>query len=773
MKRKFILSLFLVLSIFTKNLAQNINMGFEGSCSNPSNAFFTGCFPNWISACGSPDVSSNTSGISAFEGSKYVHMYGAWRGFSCLGNTDAVKSRTEGIVLNYNFQQGYTYQVKYAVQWKSANSTCLSHNINWILTNGLANQTGTWQSCANDGGRTPDIPGGSVTVENFALPSGNSTAWQQRSFTFTPSANFTQLTVLNPVRPKPGSGCASNLDGFGDVFLDGFSLTVICDPNDNSLFTTTTACNNGVLTVNVTANDLDPANQWWGLYQTNTPIADGGTLVAQVGGAGGPTTASFTITDFSKFYYIKHGIWGDCYDWRETRYQIPMPQADANFFFYDWLGIQKNTFCFGEVINMYAFSNTPVTSYYIDAWRRPTGSPASTPFSWYGGLGWATGEPGSINLTTAFGSLATPVYFEPGYEYEIKLAVSNPSLCIGWSEVKQRFTVVCCNNFNPCYQLDPEPNFGQKSNTLWARNFNTYWFTAGAVHEWYVLSSPNPSGGPYTLVNTVTSTNQTEVLLYNNAQYGVQYKVIHKVKTKCGDFCCAQSDCANCRTGEIVNDKIDCSILDSILCAVAAPKNLKASCLGQQFAWDAVPGAIGYSIEVSFNDPACCTTRYPNSGFLWNTLTTNSLPFSSLGNTPYDCIRWRVRAKCANGTFGPWSDYKCFFSCNLVGETGGGEVVVTDGTVKRSLVANAALEPRISPNPNKGEMTLSLQTPGDLVMSIDVVNAQGSRIKTIARNTYKGGQFNSKLNLGPVAKGVYTIVFNTNYGTFRKKVVVQ
>lgn len=581
-------------------------------------------------------------------------------------------------------------------------------------------------------------------------------------------------TDINPAN-DPGE-----IIGIDDVCVTANPAGSCCDQTDNGDFIFQTSCENGVFKVKVIDPDPDPIYHWWRLMETSVAgetsdavtLNNGNPLVPEQTEGG---SATFTITDFSKHYYIKHDIMGDifngCVYFKQVRKPIEMPQADFDFFFSDWLNISKTEFCFGETIKMYAYSETPVNKYYIDAWRRPIGSPPNTPFTWYGGPGWANGTPGLIDLTTTFATLPTPIYFDPGYEYEIKLALSNPDLCIGWTEVKHRFKVTCCNNFNPCFQLDPEPNFGLKSNTLWARNFNIYWYTAGAQHEWYVLSSPNPTGGPYTLVNTVTSTSQTDVLLYNNAQYGVQYKVIHKLKTKCGDFCCAQSDCANCRTAENGNDKIDCRILDSILCAAAAPKNLKASCLTERFSWDAVPGAIGYSFEGSFNNPACCSSTNPISGFLWNTLTTNWLPFSVLGNTPYECIRWRVRARCANGTFGPWSEYRCFFNCHVDAQTGGDGTL---GKAKWSHGAIASLEPRISPNPNNGDMTLSLQAPSDLILSIDVVNAQGSRVTSIPRNTYKGGLFMTKLNLGAkIGKGVYTIVFNTNFGTFRKKVIVQ
>jgi hypothetical protein len=612
---------------------------------------------------------------------------------------------------------------------------------------------------------------------NGVLPAGwtmgnNGTAaqWNQLATSFTGVAFNTDLN------PGPVIGETIGIDDFC------INPNACCNTNASSNFSFTSKCVNDVWTVTVSAAAPVSPNNWWGLMETSQAgnTSEGATLNngLPVQLVTGVFTATFTGLDPNKFYYIKHGIWdANCYAWREHRKAVERPSANYLISITD--GSQAiGTVCYGNPIYMVALGAPDAESYTIGLLRRPANSPPNTPFVQYANYGPVNGPIPpftTFNLGALFAGLPNPVYFEPGYEYSVRLRVSAAGNCYADTEAQDNITVVCCDDFfKSCFQLDPQPNPGQQSNALWARNFNTYWQTVGATHEWYVLSSPNPSGGPYTLVNTVTSTSQTDVLLYGNAQYGVQYKVIHKVKTKCGEYCCAQSDCANCRTSGIPNDVIDCRILDSVLCTSQPPKGLKASCLSQRFSWAAVPGAVGYSIEVSFNDPACCVTKRPVSGFLWNTLTTNNLPFSALGNTEYECIRWRVRAKCADGVFGPWSDYRCFYPCHIVAEEGGGEGGGGDPGDMGKRPGKAEAGPRIAPNPNNGNMTLSMEAPGDLVLSVDVFNAQGGRIKTIARNTYRGGQFVQKLNLGPAAgKGIYTVVFHTNYGTFRKKIIVQ
>jgi hypothetical protein len=774
MKRSFIISLLLLMFIFSSSYSQPINMGFEGTCSNPSNAFFTGCFPNWTSACGSPDVDSENPNITPFEGSKYAHLYGMYRG-DCSSSTS---SRTEGIILNHNFKQGYTYRISYAIQWDiSATGNCHTHKVNWLLTNGLANQTGDWQSCANDGGVTPAIPAGSQSVENFSLPSGNSGGWQVRTVDFTPIADFTQLVILNPVTVK--SNCSLSSERRGDIFLDAFSLEVICDPTDVPWFTMQTNCTNGVLTVTATATDLDPQNQWWGLYQTDTPVLDGGVLIAQISGS---VTATFTIPDPNKFYYIKHGIWGTCYNWREKRELVALPQADYGIAFPSQYPLSfSNRFCYGFPISMTTFSGPPAAAFTINLLRRPINSLPNVPFVPYASTGNITGPiPSNLNLANLFAGLPTPVYFEPNFEYLVRVNFDPANACYPNAVAEGTVIVTCCEGYldaNFCL----EPNIpGGPTYILRVKNYVTY-NHIGALHEWVLLSSPAQGVGPYTVVTTVT-TSLPAFNIYTQANYNVNYMVVHRLRTACGEICMQKEQLqtgGNAQASIIVPNPtactaipINCNWIDSILHPCAVPTGLFGSCSRRILVWNPVQGAAGYTVEISYNDPACCRSANAPVGMRYE-VTGSSLPLWSIATPKYDCFRWRVMTRCANGATSAWSAWQCYYCPTGVedGSTGG---VLLRAVVKGNDVeTKGLLSPIIFPNPNNGEMTLSLHAPGDLVLSVDVITAQGRRVTTIASNTYKGGVFNTKLSLGAMAKGVYTVVFNTNYGIFRKKVIVQ
>lgn len=754
------------------------------------------------------------------------------------------------------------------------------------------NETSNWVSiCATIG-----------QAVNGALPAGwtmgnNGTVAQWNQL----ATSFTGVAFNTDINPNPNIGEVIGIDDFC------INPGPCCNTNASSLFSVTTACVNGLLNITVSAAAPVSPNNWWGLMQTSQA---GVTTDAVTMNNGAPlqlVTGVFTVTftglDPTKFYYIKHGIWDpNCYTWRETRTAIALPTANYIIAF-PGPGILefKNDFCYGETISMIAIGNPPAASYNLSLWRRPLNSPANTPFVFYGTLGTINGQPPIFtNLTTAFAALPTPIYFEPNFEYSVRLGIDPVDPCYGYTEVENKLRITCCPDyFNADFLLpvNPSPN----SYAISAIGFNTY-ANVGATHEWYVLSSPNQFGGPYTPVTSLTSTTQTTVPLISNAQYNLFYTVIHKVITKCGEICIkrtqyqsklgratdamaltqsqvdcclafqfwpngagtppadfsgkfevgstpngngtytintylgnaysnnpnvthqwyvfsspnpsggpytqvgqgtganfsfspadyglyyfvihrvispcgilcyGQSICQNCERAESsaceLCGPIDCALLDTLLSGCGTPTNLNVDCNKLALIWNAVPGAVQYAVEVSFNDPACCRSPYLPSGFLWNDVRDPYVLFSSFSTVRWECLRFRVKAKCESGE-SAWSDWQCVLPCREVAVDG--QVIARAKAVNNQL--SAALEPRISPNPNNGDMMLSLQAPNDLVLSVEVINAQGSRVTTIPRNTYKGGLFTTKLNLGAkVGKGVYTVVFNTNFGTFRKKVIVQ
>lgn len=670
-----------------------------------------------------------------------------------------------------------------------------------------------------------------------------------------------------------------------------------CDTTDSPGFTIRTSCDGrGNLTVTVTSTDPDPANHWWGLMETsiqgnttNAATLNGGNPIVPVQNG---ASATFVITDFTRFYYIKHGIWDDCYPWREQRTPVVMPQLNNTFTVEDAVGLVKSQFCYGEDIFLDGTASAGENQYLIDISRRPLGSAGA--FASYGTLGWVGGQVTIVNMSQQFANLLPPVYFEPDFEYEVKLTIANIRNCALTAKTS-RFKVICCRDYISgefSFNAQNAPN----NYSITAHSFNTY-ANVNAVHEWYVLSSPNPSGGPYTPVASTTSTTATSVLLYNNAQAGLFYTLIHKVKTlcgevcvshtqyanrdgnvnvsdaqddcclafqywangpgtpmpysaefklgsvpigggqytintypgfnytnnssithewyvlsspnpaggpytsvaqgsgynfsfspadgglyyfvihrlksPCGDVCYGQSICHNCRGTEAdceLCGPIDCALLNEVWTPCDAPRSLRSDCIRKRLTWSAVSGATGYIVEISYNDPACCDSRYRPTANRYN-VTGTILDLNSIPTPKFDCLRWRVQTRCEKDRLGEWSDWMCF-NCSLDDP----EIPIfgRSSQQKESAETSQSMEPVISPNPNQGEMNLSLRAKEKLVLSVEVFNAQGSLVKTIKENTYPGGNFNTILKLGPAAaKGLYLIVFKTNLGNYRKWVVVN
>lgn len=637
------------------------------------------------------------------------------------------------------------------------------------------NETSDWVSiCASIGQAANGVLPAGWTMGN----NGTVAQWNQLA------TSFTGVAFNTDINPNPIVGELIGIDNFC------INPGPCCNPNASSLFSMKSECINGVWTVTVSAGAPVSPNNWWGLMETSQ---QGNTSDAATLNNGQPVqlitgtfTATFTGLDPNKFYYIKHGIWDPgCYNWRETRNAIERPKASYTIGFFGPGLLQfTNTLCYGYPINMLTLGSPPASSYNLSLWRRPINSAPNTPYTFYATLGNINGPvPMVLNLTNAFAGLANPVYFDPNFEYSVRLNITPEDKCFGNTEVQNTLTITCCDGFfNADFCVEALTGSLPDKYTLRIKNYETY-SQIGAVHEWYVLSSPNQNGGPYTNVYSTTNSSPT-FDLYTQTQYNLFYTVVHKLKTKCGEICMmkviyesggGRMSEAGTGTAKVIGclaTPIDCNWIDSIWNPCPVPTGLFGSCSRRVLVWNPVQGATGYTVEISYNDPACCRSSYAPVGMRYE-VSGSSLPLWSITTPKYDCFRWRVMTRCANGATSAWSEWQCYY-CPPGVEDGS-----TGGVLLRSMVKNSDVEtkpllsPIVSPNPNNGDMTLSLQAPGDLILSIDVVNAQGSRVTTIARNTYKGGQFNTKLSLGTVAKGVYTVVFNTNYGIFRKKVIVQ
>ncbi len=582
----------------------------------------------------------------------------------------------------------------------------------------------------------------------------------------------------NPGYPSSGGTIMSycHLQGVGINFNNGFGpqpgnlirnnvenascIEVCCDPTASSDFNIESNCDDGDFSVTGVAVVGSSVSHFWGLYLTSVEgsTSDNDTIDGDPNAAGvnpvAPiqwgTSATFSNLSLSNHYYIKHGIWDDgCFEWRETRKAVIEFEATAAFHFENENGSTQDTFCLGEDIYIDGQASQGENRYFIDIWRRPLGS--SSNFTNYGSLGWTVGsQVGTINISQAFANLSTPVFLEPDFEYEVKLAVANLENCVGWTPVTHRFSLECCNS-----SLSGEFNIGLTTSGEIEGEVIEAYPNIDATHQWFLLSSPNASGGPYTFV----ASGQGETFNYSNIDDDVYYFLIHKVITDCGEFCYGQSICRNCnRAGCELCGEIDCSVLDEIdlECEnIPAPTGLDVD--GFTLIWDPIPGITSYIIESPGpNDPKieCKKCKFPIS-IAPISVGTNSYTLPS--NLRKKCFKWKVTAVC-DGVKSPSSYPACY---------GGKKVLTNEQSVDFEQII-------VSPNPTNGILNFVLEAKNATDVSIEVTDFYGVVVQKLANSLTPNEPASVSWDgRGMLRTGIYFVKFITPNETIIKKVIVN
>lgn len=526
-----------------------------------------------------------------------------------------------------------------------------------------------------------------------------------------------------------------------------------CDITDSAEFEINVICDNGTWKVSAQALDLDPQNHWWGLYETDTQGENGDphTVAGPIGGIQSGETASFNWLDQSKRYYIKHGIsTDDCYTWREDRIAIePFYVEPADFILEDENDEAKDTFCIGE--DIWADGNAAIGEdrYNIHAWRIVNGQK-----QWFGSIGWYFGNMTEVNITEEFAALSNPLYFTEG-EYLLTIAFSNPSQCEVWTPVEKTFKVTCCDDFVKAnFFLDPE-HVDENTFNLSAVNYDTY--NSSFQHEWYILSSPNQNGGPYTPESYQVGENFSY-----DAAYGKCYFVVHKVISECGEVCYGRSICQN---PGLVSGKGSCELCSEINCdildtwwppcsEVSVPTNVQVT--GSTISWDPIPGAIGYIIEPARSWPSDCRCDYPVS--IRTIETTETSVNVSLGKLR--CSAVVVRAICGEGISSQPSEIVCI----------GAEKLASDPVGPADPIDDA----HVSPNPSDGKMNFRVKTSETLPVTIEVRNFYG----VLLYNTTIQAKANIAKSVNwdgtaVLSNGIYFVTFKTDNGIITKKVIIK
>ena len=603
-----------------------------------------------------------------------------------------------------------------------------------------------------------------VTCSSGSLPSNAQGSWEMSGS----CSNWNSL-IANATGIAFEINVTSN--EFNTIGVDNICLETDCSEPDAS-FDIDISCDNGNKCVTVTSNNPDAPNHWWGLmeiddYNSPNDTSDGNTVDADGDPSNGITpvslitgqgSATFCWLNLGKRYYIKHIISEpNCYEGVEERTRVPNFIAAAIFNFENENGIPQTSFCYGEDVYMDGSLSFGENRYYIDAWRRPIGS--TQDFNWYAGLGWTTNDQvGVLNLSERFSDLNPSKVFEPGYEYEIKLAIANLENCVGWTPTTRTFTVECCDDFLSAKFDSSQDTFGN----IEILGFDLY-SNIDATHEWFVMSSPNQTGGPYTPVLSTTSSGPAPFTLTFDSQPGLFYTVIHRVKTLCGEVCSTNVHYfvqGVVESVPVVDQDIEngCSLIDEVFpkCEeLATPTNLQVN--GTTLSWDPVPGATSYIISSpAWNDPqVACKCRNLASIYITTDQTSHTIS-NSLASK---CFIWQVTAVCEDETQSQASQQMCFYP-----------VFVTPDEPSDGEVAQVA----VSPNPNNGEFTINIDVSYDSNISVEVYDFYGQVVKTFTDTAKAGNSKSINWNgAGTLRQGIYILEIKTDREVIYKKMIVK
>lgn len=481
-------------------------------------------------------------------------------------------------------------------------------------------------------------------------------------------------------------------------------------------------CHDGVYDVTFSSVDQGP-NHGWELWETSvegsTSDADAiGMVTSQVSWQlPGLTNVTFTNLDPYKFYFVKHGVWSEYCNWRETR--KPLSRDCCT----------DNPYIIAYCEDPCALDSFPLK--VLDKDGNPITLLSGATFEWYN----------STTGATSNSDIVTATEFE-----NWSLILTLPDGCI----YKMNYKLVCCEadihlEIYKCPTAEDLENLNSQLNsqrsTLDSKTFEKI---SNYISSQSSLSSredcdPCESGLVVIRVvdangNLVTNFNSivwNDGLATNqNIRWGyvdTTYSATVEVFASNGIDTCTYTDdiIYNCQTSECEN--------------FTAPTNLQVGgIIGTTLMWDAVPGATHYVVSSPGVGPIRnCKCETPIS-IVPITTTTNSLALSSsLANK---CFVWIVTAYCVDGTSAT-SEQACY-------SAKGKDEFVT-----------------VSPNPSGGRFKINTEESIDGV--IEISDLYGV---VIYKHEFKNQQeFDIFMEDRPI--GIYVVKVYTNDKVHTTKII--
>ena len=434
-------------------------------------------------------------------------------------------------------------------------------------------------------------------------------------------------------------------------------------------------------------------------------------------------------------YRIQLVVTNDCYGgWhaKEDEVFIVKEELIPDYIFVDEFGNPKDTFCFGEDVFIDGSASENEEEWFLSIWQYNIGGLAGEEdnlaycriFPEEPTLTFEEGQvPASLPLNPIWDDCFETPAFAPGFEYRIQLVVKNE--CENWKAKEDMvFYVVCCNDefsADPSFKLDQEDH-EEDHYTIIPIAYELF-ENLNATHEWYVYSGDYPDG-PFTPITII----EGETFSFESAEYGVEYFVIHKVITDCGERCfrtCtsnggggAQDEGGEREASTCLGEEIDCDLIDDIFpqcSALMAPANLQVS--GTSLTWAPVPGAVSYTIYGQIGGPSVCNCGDDfQFSFTIGNSTTNSISVPAwLVNR---CFQWTVVANCGDGVSSMSSEPACYAPVELSGDSANSR--------ERENTQNAPIADGFSvfPNPANDYFEVSNTSANDASIGLYHINGQ-------------------------------------------------
>ena len=157
---------------------------------------------------------------------------------------------------------------------------------------------------------------------------------------------------------------------------------------------------------------------------------------------------------------------------------------------------------------------------------------------------------------------------------------------------------------------------------------------------------------------------------YGGAEFGVEYTLIHKLRTPCGEICFARTVKISEKDKNKVDifspeQVVDCSIIDTYFPCDSKKVRPRFDCSSSTVSWANQANVDGYVLRVYLNEGTCCEkplTQPSITKYLSYTQTSYTIPNAE----DVECLTIQIGVRC-NGTI-IWGNPQCRTCCRIEGK---------------------------------------------------------------------------------------------------------